>query len=70
MANKKNTGVLFNNTNKQSEKQPDFKGQINIEGKEFDIAAWKRTSEKGVEYLSLSVSEPYNKEKSNTDSPF
>jgi hypothetical protein len=47
-----NRGVLFTNK-KKNEKQPDFTGQINIEGK---------TSAKGTEFTSLSVREPYVKE--------
>jgi uncharacterized protein (DUF736 family) len=56
-----NSGVLFTNT-KKNEKHPDFKGQLNVEGKEWEIAAWNRTSKAGKQFLSLKISVPYVKE--------
>ena len=56
-----NSGVLFTDT-KKNEKHPDFKGQLNVEGKEWEIAAWNRTSKAGKQFLSLKVSVPYVKE--------
>jgi len=61
-----NRGVLFTNK-KKNEKQPDFTGQINIEGKEWEISGWKKTSSKGTEFTSLSVREPYVKETKASD---
>lgn len=46
-----NHGNLFNNK-KESEKQPDFTGKVNIEGKMFRIAGWERIGKKG-KYISL-----------------
>ena len=65
MTNKENTGAIFKN-DKKAENHPDWKGKINVNGKEMQIALWQRTSEKGVNYLSAKLSEPYNKE-SNGD---
>ena len=65
MTNKENTGAIFKNENSTG-KQPQWKGKIDINGKEMQIALWQRTSEKGVNYFSAKVSEPYNKE-SNGD---
>lgn len=65
MNNKENTGAIFKNENSTGN-QPQWKGKIDINGKEMQIALWQRTSEKGVNYLSAKVSEPYNKE-SNGD---
>lgn len=56
-----NRGVLFPNDKKGNDKAPDFKGTININGEEKQLAAWKKTSEKG-NLLSLTVSEPYRKD--------
>jgi len=53
-----NRGVLFKNQYRKTEKHPDYTGNINVEGKELDLAAWVRKSKKGVVYISLSVSEP------------
>lgn len=57
---KENTGVLFIK-NKKTDKQPDFDGEISIDGKEYKLAGWKNTSTKGVNYISLKVSEPEKK---------
>lgn len=53
-----NKGVLFVNKGKKSEKHPDYDGKINVEGKDWAIAGWKRTSKNGATFLSLKVSEP------------
>ena len=62
----KNRGALFTNERKESEKHPDFNGTVNVEGKDFRIAAWKKMSKKGKDYMSLSISEAYDTEKPNT----
>jgi uncharacterized protein (DUF736 family) len=61
MNNKENTGAIFKN-DKKAENQPDWKGKINVNGKDLEIALWQRVSQNGVNYLSAKVSEPYNKE--------
>ena len=49
-----NSGVLFPNTFKDSPKQPDLRGDIDIEGVSYKLAAWTRTSSKTEErFLSL-----------------
>jgi len=50
-----NRGVLFKNTEKQSEKSPDYLGKINFDGTEMYLSAWLKTSSKGVKYMSLAV---------------
>ena len=65
MTNKENTGAIFKNENSTGN-QPQWKGKIDINGKEMQIALWQRTSEKGVNYLSAKVSEPYNKEQNGS----
>lgn len=61
MENKQNTGFLFPNKNKKADNHPDARGTINVEGKEYEIAAWTKTSEKAGKFYSLQVSEPYKK---------
>lgn len=51
----RNRGVLFIQTDKKSDKAPDFKGNFNHNGAHFKIAGWKRVSAKGIEYISLVV---------------
>lgn len=62
--NRNNTGVLFTNAKKEKETHPDFKGNGNFEGVEFEISAWEKTSEKGTKYLSISFSKPYDRKPS------
>ena len=54
---KEGQGSLFKN-DKQSERQPDFRGTIMIKGVLYEVAAWNRTSQNGREYISLQASEP------------
>ncbi len=49
-----NSGVLFKNENKTTEKHPDYKGQVNVGGQEFWLSAWIKTGAKG-KFMSLSV---------------
>jgi uncharacterized protein (DUF736 family) len=56
-----NSGVLFTNDKKGNEKAPEYKGKINIGGKDYDLAGWKKQGKNGT-FLSLKVSEPYKKE--------
>jgi hypothetical protein len=51
-----NRGVLFNNRDrKETDKDRDYAGNINIEGREFWLSDWIKTSKKGLKFLSLSV---------------
>jgi uncharacterized protein (DUF736 family) len=52
-----NRGVLFQNDKGENPARPDYRGTINVDGRELDLAGWKRTSAKGVRFLSLNVSE-------------
>lgn len=63
MSNQKdNTFVLFKNDKGENEKAPDFKGKITIAGKEYDLAAWAKESEKGTKYLWGTKKEPFKKQ--------
>jgi uncharacterized protein (DUF736 family) len=49
-------GVLFKNDDKQGDSHPDYKGNINVNGTEFWLSAWIKTSDKtGKKFMSLSV---------------
>ena len=70
MASKDNSGALFKEENKQSEKHPDYKGNCLINGQKMYIAAWINESQGGKKYMSLSFSAPsedakYNKANSS-----
>lgn len=55
MENKLNAGVLFKNE-KTKDIHPDYKGFINVNGVNMDLAAWINTSSTGKKYMSLKVS--------------
>jgi hypothetical protein len=51
-----NRGVLFNNrADKQSDKDRDYGGSLNVDGTDYWLSAWIKTSKKGDKFLSLSV---------------
>ena len=52
-------GCLFINGKKENEKQPDLTGNVTIAGKQWQISGWKKQSQNGTEYISLSVKELY-----------
>jgi hypothetical protein len=49
-----NRGVLFKNDRKESDKHPDYKGNINVNGVEFWLSAWIKDGAKG-KFMSLSI---------------
>jgi uncharacterized protein (DUF736 family) len=61
METKENTGAIFKNDKKTSDKAPDYKGKINVDGVDKDIALWVRESKNGVKYLSVKIEEPFQK---------
>lgn len=67
--NKDNSGVLFKNTSKSNDKQPDYTGSITVNGKDLRLAAWENESkDKKTKFLKISVSDPANFTK-KSDSP-
>lgn len=61
METKNNSGAIFKNDNKKAENHPDYKGKVNVNGKDMEIALWLKESSKGTKYFSASFSEPYIK---------
>ena len=61
-----NSAALFANDKKGNEKAPDYKGKGQVNGKDVELAAWVRKSEKGTQYLSITFSEPYKKDGAST----
>lgn len=53
---KNNQGIIFVNDKKTQEKQPDYCGEINIEGKSVRISLWKNKAKTGRPYFSAWVS--------------
>ena len=48
-----NSGVLFKNDNRESEKHPNAKGSALIDGVEYWVSAWTKEGQKG-KFQSLS----------------
>jgi hypothetical protein len=70
-----NRGVLFNERDKKTKDgDRDYSGKINIEGREFWLSAWLKTSKKGTKFLSLSVKamepQPAESVELNDENPF
>jgi len=61
METRNNSGAIFKNENKKAENQPDYKGKVNVNGKEMEVALWLKTSAKGLKFFSVSFSEPFVK---------
>lgn len=51
---RENTGVLFKNDRKESDKHPDYSGNINVGGVDYWLSAWIKEGAKG-KFMSLSV---------------
>lgn len=49
-----NRGVLFNNDRAESERHPQYKGSINIQGVDCWLSAWVKEGKNG-KFFSLSV---------------
>ncbi len=50
-----NSGALFANADRKTDKHPNARGTLNVEGVEYWISAWTKVSKKGERYQSLSV---------------
>ena len=52
-----NTGALFRNDAKDpnDDRDRDYNGTLDVEGTEYWLSGWVRTSKNGKKYLSLSV---------------
>ena len=56
-----NRGALFINDRKESDKHPDWKGRLNINGVDHWLSGWKKQTAKGP-VLSLSLGDPCEKQ--------
>ena len=53
---KLNSGSIFKNE-KKSDKAPDYKGKVNVNGKVMEVALWVKEGSKG-QFFSASFQEP------------
>ena len=62
MEQKNNTGAIFKNDKKTAENQPDYRGKMMVDGKEWEISLWIRESQAtGLKYFSAAIKEPFVK---------
>lgn len=50
-----NRGALFKNDRRHKDTDPDYRGNINVDGRDFWINAWIKEAKAGGKYISLSV---------------
>jgi len=62
METKLNSGAIFKNSKKTTEKQPDYQGTVNVNGKEMQISLWIKESKKGTKYFSAAFQEPFKRD--------
>ena len=55
MEKRDNSGVLFKNDKKDTEKHPDYKGNIMVDGNEYWLSAWIKEGKTG-KFMGLAVS--------------
>jgi hypothetical protein len=49
-----NSGLLFRNSAKETDKHPDYKGSLTVAGTEYWLSAWLKDGKRG-KFMSLSV---------------
>lgn len=50
-----NSGALFKNDKQGNESRPDYRGTLDVNGQQFWISAWLKSSKAGAKYMSLAV---------------
>ena len=61
-----NSGVLFKNAKKNGDKQPDYTGNCEVNGKQMDMAAWLKEGKSG-KFMAISFQEPWRKQAGDDD---
>jgi uncharacterized protein (DUF736 family) len=59
-----NRGSVFINDKKEKEKDPDYRGSLNVNGQDFWVSGWKKVGKSGQTFLSLSVREKEERQSS------
>lgn len=64
-----NSGALFRNDRKETDKHPDYRGELNVGGVEYWVSAWLKTSGKGTKFMSLAVTPKDDKPAKHAKNP-
>jgi len=63
-----NRGAAFLR-DKKSENAPTWSGPLNVEGKEYEISIWEKTSKAGKDFLSIKVGPPWVPKQKSDEAP-
>jgi uncharacterized protein (DUF736 family) len=55
----KNNRAIFKNNKKTADNQPDYRGKINVDGKEWEISLWVREGQQAGKFFSAAIKEPW-----------
>lgn len=50
-----NKGALFKNDRRTNDRQPEYTGSLNVEGVEYWLSAWVKTSKAGQKFFSVAI---------------
>ena len=65
---KPNTGTLFPAKDRRSDKSPNATGSAIVDGKEYRVSAWTKTSKNGSKFQSLSFTDKSEDDRRNKTS--
>jgi uncharacterized protein (DUF736 family) len=65
----RNSGAAFRKEN-SNPKAPKWSGPLNVDGKDYEVSIWEKTSKAGNEFLSLKVAPPFKKNKEYDEPDF
>ena len=69
MSENKNSGALFKNDKRETEKHPEYTGKITIEGREFYLSAWVNEMRNGQKYFAIKATPKVEAAPATTTAP-
>jgi hypothetical protein len=54
-----NRGALFRPKERRSDAAPQWRGTVNVNGVDWELSIWEKTSKNGVPFLSCAFKPPY-----------
>ena len=67
--NKNNSGALFRNDKRETEKHPEYTGKITIEGVEYYLSAWVNEMRNGQKYFAIKATPKVEATPATTTAP-